>query len=115
MQPSSSVYLLAAWCGKKVGARGASNTRAPWHQPSVEVDAMASLPFPVRACESNPPPTYTGRLTVGVGTFLADLLNERAVLTLHGPSGEGVFWVGAVVENGRVTGMQFHRFGTGEL
>jgi hypothetical protein len=54
-------------------------------------------------------------LTTGAGAFLADLLNERAVLTLHGPTGERLFWVAFVVEGGRVVGVQARAFNTGEL
>jgi hypothetical protein len=81
----------------------------------MEIDAMASLPSRVRRRKPSTPPVVTGTLTVGAGTFLHDLLNESAVLTVNDPKGRQVFWVGAIVDGGRIVGLQLRRFNTGEL
>jgi hypothetical protein len=76
------------------------------------MDSLTSPAVPVKASR---PAVVTGTLTTGAGNFLADLLNESAVLTLNDPDGQRVFWVGAIVDGGQVVGLRLRRFNTGEL
>jgi hypothetical protein len=62
-----------------------------------------------------PPVQATGELTTGIDTGLADLFAEAAVLTIHSPTGQGLYWLGAITDAGKIVGLQLRKFGTGEL
>ncbi len=55
----------------------------------------------------------TGTLVTGEG--LADLFRESAVLTIHAPTGESLYWMGCQTADGRIVALTLRKFGTGEL
>src|SRR5438105_28160 len=62
-----------------------------------------------------PPVEATGQLTTGINTGLADILNDAAVLTIVSPTGAGLYWLGAILDQGRVVGLTLRKFQSGEL
>jgi hypothetical protein len=75
---------------------------------------MTSLPSVPRPQQPDVT-AVTGTLTTGLDTGLADLFAEAAVLTLCGPTGQKLYWVGAIVDAGHIVGLTLRAFGTGTL
>jgi hypothetical protein len=77
---------------------------------------MTSLPSPVRGRKPLRAVQATGRLITGIGTGLADLFNDCAILEITDARGEETpYWCGAVADaDGRVVAVRLQKFGTGE-
>jgi hypothetical protein len=74
---------------------------------------MSTLPAPRPRTQRKSSPAVTGRLVTGCG--LADLFNEAAVLTIHGPAGESLYWCGVITDRGKIVGLTLRKFATGQL
>jgi hypothetical protein len=78
---------------------------------------MASLPKvrPFTQRKQLPDVEATGTLCCGTDR-IHDLLNEAAVLTIHSPTGAGLYWLGCDTDGeGRIVALRLRKFGSGEL
>jgi hypothetical protein len=79
---------------------------------------MQSVPSHARPQQPERHPDVTevtGTLVTGEKTGLADIFNEAAVLTICGPTGQKLYWLGAIVDAGRIVGLTLRKFKTGEV